>query len=57
MRQSKPPIVASALAPDREVAAVEDRAQPERVVHERVRRRRHEHVVGANQQPAAQSQS
>ncbi len=52
MRQSNPPIRANASPTDGEIAAVEDRADSERVVDERMRRRRHERVVGANQRPA-----
>ena len=40
------------VAPDGEVAAVEDRADPQDVLDEQLRRRRQREVVGADQQPA-----
>ena len=51
-RAVEPADACQRLAPDREVAAVEDRAEVQRTVQKKMRRRRNRHVVGANERTA-----
>src|SRR6185503_4868055 len=51
-RAVEPADLLQRLAPDGEVAAVEDRAAVQRPVYEKMRRRRNRQVVGANERTA-----